>query len=319
MGIDRYREGMNLQQLRYLVAVADTGSVSGAARLEQVSQPVVSRALRALASDCGVQLFAKDGRGLVLTEDGAAVVVAARRALQAIEDVRRTAHLLAARTDLTVVATPNNSALLSPIVADFLKVRPAVPLRLLRAADMREVAAMVASGEAQLGFGDLPTPSAADEVLRSTPIWQAQVVLVSPPGLRLPARVPRTRLSELPLVLPPSGTARRADIEGMVSEARGRLPQAALSTDERSAWISSAQRGIASFLTYEAVGVELEGVKLRPLRPPLHSVVGFLHTDRPPDSAQALIRLAQQCQPPAGCLPTEGLLPAAASTTSTWD
>ena len=50
---------MNLQQLRYLVAAADAGSLSGAARASLVTQPVVSRALHDLERDYGVVLFDK--------------------------------------------------------------------------------------------------------------------------------------------------------------------------------------------------------------------------------------------------------------------
>jgi DNA-binding transcriptional LysR family regulator len=238
----------------------------------------------------------------VLTVAVAVVTYGARRALDAVEDVHRTVRLLSSSGDLVVVATPNNGVLLSPIVAAFLKVRPAVSLRLVRAGDMSEVRAMVEGGEAQLGFGDLVEPLDAAGSPRSTPVWQAHVVVVSPPGTRLPVRVPRSRLSELPLVLPPSGTGRRSDIETMVTESGGRQPSAALATDSRSAWVSSAQRGIASFLTYEAVGVELDGVKLRPLDPPLHALVGFLHVGELYGDAAALVSLAAECVPPPGCI-----------------
>jgi DNA-binding transcriptional LysR family regulator len=297
---------MNLQQLRYLVAAADTGSLSGAARDERVSQPVVSRALHSLERECQIDLFEKDGRRLVLTAAGTAVVAAARRALDAVEDVRRTARSLSNNGDLTIVATPNNSALLSPIVAAFLKASPSVSLRLCRASDMREVRSLVESGDAHLGFGDLVDPLDPEGDLRATPIWLAHVVLISPPAVRLPAAVPRARLAELPLVLPLDGSERRSVLETLVNSAGGGRPKAVLSTDERSAWISSARRGLASFLSYEAVGVELDGVKVRPLDPPVYGPVGFLYRDAKLSPAgQLLLDLAADCAPPAGCTPID--------------
>src|SRR5690349_3632575 len=124
---------MNLQQLRYLIAAADTGSVSGAARENRVSQPVASRALHSLEVGLGVTLFRLDGRRLVPTEAGLAVAAAARLALDAVDNVERTARRLAIERELVVVATPTNSALLSPIVAAYMKRRPAVSLNLRRA------------------------------------------------------------------------------------------------------------------------------------------------------------------------------------------
>ena len=124
---------MNLRQLQYLVAAADAGSVSGAARTLGVSQPVVSRALRNLEREYQVALFRLSGRSLGLTEAGRAVVTSARNALDAIEDVDRTAHRAAVGAALVLVSTPTNTALLSPILTQFVKNRPDTAVRLCRA------------------------------------------------------------------------------------------------------------------------------------------------------------------------------------------
>src|SRR5258708_826797 len=115
---------MNLQQLRYLVAAADTGSVSGAARVERVSQPVVSRALHNLEREYHAVLLRRTGRCLTLTDAGRAVVAAARDALAAMEEVERTARQAALGSELVVVTTPTNGMLLSPIVTSFISHRP---------------------------------------------------------------------------------------------------------------------------------------------------------------------------------------------------
>lgn len=61
---------MNLNQLEHFVAVAETGSVRLAAELLHVSQPAISRSLRALEGALGVQLLVRDVRGSTLTEFG---------------------------------------------------------------------------------------------------------------------------------------------------------------------------------------------------------------------------------------------------------
>ena len=61
---------MNLQQLRYVVATADAGSMTAAARAVPVAQPALSRAVRALEAELGVELFATRGRSVELTESG---------------------------------------------------------------------------------------------------------------------------------------------------------------------------------------------------------------------------------------------------------
>jgi LysR family cyn operon transcriptional activator len=306
-GMAVYLVDMNLQQLRYLVASADTGSVSGAARVLGVSQPVASRALHALERDLGVELFSPDGRRLALTEAGAAVAEAARRALEAIDEVARTAQRMALGPELVVVATPTNSVLLGPIVAAYMRHRPAVALHLRRGGDMSQVVDMVLSGEADLGFGELVHRPDSGPV-ESEALWTCEVVIVSPAGTNFPPVVPVKELGGIKLVLPPDGTERRRMINDLVADAGGRQPSAALATDERSAWTASAQRGLASFLSYKAVAVEYEGVELRALAPPIRVPVGFI---RPAGGTSAealdLMDLARECELPTGCaaaLPT---------------
>src|SRR3954464_12165637 len=146
---------MNLQQLRYLVAAADTGSFSGAARREYVSQPVLSRALRGLERELGVEVFRREGRRVVVTDGGAAVVAAARRVLDAIDDLHVTAAGEAERRDLVVTATPTNSSLFAPILSAFIDRHPHVRMRLSRAPDTAAVCATVTDRTADLGFCDV--------------------------------------------------------------------------------------------------------------------------------------------------------------------
>jgi DNA-binding transcriptional LysR family regulator len=292
---------MNLQQLRYLVAAADTGSVSGAARMNGVSQPVASRALHSLETRLGVTLFRLDGRRLVPTEAGLAVAASARLALDAVDNVARTARRVGADRDLVVVATPTNSALLSPIVAAYMRRDPTVSLHLRRAADMHELVALVAAGDADLGFGELADGHASD-LVHFHPVWTCDVVLVSPPTANLPAVIPVARLAELQLVLPPDGSERRQMINDLVADAGGERPIATLATDERSAWISSAQRGLGSFLSYEAVATDLDGIKLHRFDPPIRVPVGFVHhLDGPTAEGRTLIEQAHDCEQPPGC------------------
>jgi DNA-binding transcriptional LysR family regulator len=289
---------MNPQQLRYLVAAADTGSLSGAARSNHVSQPAVSRALHDLEREFDLQLFRRDGRRLVLTDTGALVANAAREALGAFENVERLARRAATR-ELRLVATPTNSVLLGPISAHFLKQHPHVALRLLRANDMQDVAKAVAGGDADLGFGDID--GFDDPRCRCEPLWTVEVVLVSPSGLDLPQTIPVADLADQALVLPTGQSQRRKMIDDLVSEAAGRLPQQTLATDERSAWSSSARFGIASFISYRTVAAELDDVELRALDPSLDTTVGFVIGRDLSRDAAAFIAMARADPAPPGC------------------
>lgn len=62
---------MELSQLRYFLAVAESGSLSKAASTVGVGQPALSRQIRNLEAELGVQLFYRHGRGIRVTEAGA--------------------------------------------------------------------------------------------------------------------------------------------------------------------------------------------------------------------------------------------------------
>jgi len=277
--------------------------VSGAARRERVSQPVVSRSLHNLEREYHVVLLRRDGRRLTLTDAGRAVVAAARDALSAVDEVERAARQAALGSELVVVTTPTNGMLLSPIVTSFIAHRPHTALRLRRAGDMEEVLRMVAAGEAELGFGDIAHGS-DNPSLETEAIWQATVVVVSPIGTDLPPIVPWSALATSRLVLPPGGSERRKLIDDAITADGGARPSAVLATDERSAWIASAQQGIGSFFCYESVAAELHGVECRPFDPPVRTPVGFIHhSETLTTEGREFLRLATQCAVPVGCSP----------------
>lgn len=73
---------VSLRALRYFVAAAETGSVTGGARRVRVSQPSISAAIAQLEADLKVQLFVRHhARGLSLTLAGERLLVQARSLL----------------------------------------------------------------------------------------------------------------------------------------------------------------------------------------------------------------------------------------------
>lgn len=79
---------MDIKQLRALLAIAETGSVSRAAEILHIVQPAVSRQLRLLEEDLGAALFARGRRGMELTESGQLLVEHARRALRELDQAK---------------------------------------------------------------------------------------------------------------------------------------------------------------------------------------------------------------------------------------
>ncbi|WP_027058217.1 LysR family transcriptional regulator [Mesorhizobium loti] len=79
---------LTLTQLRYLVAVARHGSVTGAARILNISQPSISVAIDAIEKDFGQKLFVRQrGSGVSLTSFGRVVVAKAKQVLAETDEL----------------------------------------------------------------------------------------------------------------------------------------------------------------------------------------------------------------------------------------
>jgi LysR family transcriptional regulator, hydrogen peroxide-inducible genes activator len=106
---------MELQQLRYFCAIADTGSFSRAAQKTHVSQPSLSQQIRKLEDELGTRLFDRLGRTVELTELGRAFLPRARAVLRDLE---------AARTDVmerkTSISGPISVGVIPTIAPYFL-------------------------------------------------------------------------------------------------------------------------------------------------------------------------------------------------------
>ncbi|MBX3405961.1 MAG: LysR family transcriptional regulator [Phycisphaeraceae bacterium] len=77
---------MELHQLRYFVAAAETLSVTRAAARCRVSQPALSQQIARLEASLGARVFDRLGRGIALTDAGRALLPRARRILAEVRD-----------------------------------------------------------------------------------------------------------------------------------------------------------------------------------------------------------------------------------------
>ncbi len=73
---------MTLQQLKYVIEIADCGTLSKASERTYISQPSLSQALKELESEIGMQLFTRNNRGLVITVEGNEFLAYARQVVE---------------------------------------------------------------------------------------------------------------------------------------------------------------------------------------------------------------------------------------------
>ena len=156
---------MNLQQLRYLVAIVDHGlNISEAAEVLFTSQPGISKQIRQLEDELGVAIFVRRGKRFTgLTEPGRLVVERARKLVIEAAELKRVGDEHRARDEgsLTIATTHTQARyVLPPSIKQFTERFPKVKL-LLHQGNPVQVAEYVAKGEADLGI--------ATEALESVP------------------------------------------------------------------------------------------------------------------------------------------------------
>jgi len=178
----------SLRALECLVAVADSGSITQAARLLHSSQPAVSHQLAMLERETRTILLRRDSRGVTLTPAGRAAIADARRAVTAAAAAVRSARAtgeaaggvlrLACAQSLTV-------SVLAPVIRQWHRRYPevAITLREATATDQVDVAVVPA-----------PVPNR----FTTTVVADEEIVLTAPTGHRLVRR----------------STVRIADLEG---------------------------------------------------------------------------------------------------------
>lgn len=187
---------LSLRALRYLVAVAEAGSVTGAARRLHVSQPAVSEALAALEAELGVALLLRrHARGVTLTPAGARVVAEARSLLRHAEDFLHAAASLgeAAAGEVAMgcflTVAPRY---LPPLLGRLPQELPGLSVR-VEEGDHDEVTAALEAGRTEIALTyDFGLP----EGLVVTPVAQLAPVVVLPARHRL-ARLSRVALRDL--------------------------------------------------------------------------------------------------------------------------
>ena len=151
---------MNLKDLKYLVALADTGHFGRAAARSFVSQPTLSAQLKKLEEYLGVKLVERQPRNVQLTEVGKQVVVRARRMLDDGEEIvalaRSNSDPLAGKVRLALI--PTIGPYLLPRVMP--KIRKSLPQLGLMLYEYQTEALMkrLHDGEIDLGIIALPTP-----------------------------------------------------------------------------------------------------------------------------------------------------------------
>lgn len=124
------------------LAVAETGSLSAAARVLGTSQPTLGRQIKSIEMQLGAELFYRQARGFALTETGAALVTPAQAMRDAVRQIALTAAGQQEQLEGTVRITASvaTSAIhLPPIIAHIRNLEPAIAIELVPSDDTRNL------------------------------------------------------------------------------------------------------------------------------------------------------------------------------------
>ncbi len=174
---------MNLQQLRYMREIARQGlKISDAADALYTSQPGVSKQIKLLEEELGIEIFVRNGKRITaITEPGKTILNIAQRILHDTDNMKQVSEEFRAQDSGTLtIATTHTQAryALPPVVKQFISRYPKVRLN-LNQGNPTQIAQQVLAGEADIGIA---TESLAlyDELV-TLPCYEWHHCIITPP------------------------------------------------------------------------------------------------------------------------------------------
>jgi LysR family hydrogen peroxide-inducible transcriptional activator len=170
----------SLKQLRYFVALAETGGFGRAAEIVHVTQPALSQQIKELETILGVELVERLPRGVRLTRAGREVLERSRRIMAEVADLERAARMtrgLSGRLRLGVI--PTVAPYLLPLALTRLRARDLTLDIRVREAQTEALLADLEAGRIDAMVAALPV---AEPNLAVTPLITDRFVLAGTPG-----------------------------------------------------------------------------------------------------------------------------------------
>ena len=193
---------VELRHLRYFITLAEELHFTRAAERLHIEQPPLSRAIKELEHDLGVDLFVRNRRGTVLTEAGATFLQGVRRVFAALKQAQENAQAVAAGLSGSLRIAVSDGAIdprLSALLARCREEEPEIEIRLSEV-PLAEQLRGLRSGDFSIGFAH--TAEVGDDIL-TEPLWHDSLVVAVPARHPLLSHkaVPLHQLASYPLVL----------------------------------------------------------------------------------------------------------------------
>ena len=238
---------MNVQQLRYVAEVARQGlNVSDAAAALFTSQPGVSKQIRLMEEELGVDIFVRHGKRLTgITEPGRKVLAIAERMLRDMDNLRQVGQEFsnedAGRLTIATTHTQARYAL-PPVVQRFIEQYPGVRL-FLHQGNPTQVCEAVISGDADIAIATEAIDTFEDLVMLPCTQWNRCVI--APPGHPILEQKPLTleAIAKYPIITYDYAFTGRGKIN-KAFESRGLTPNVVLTAIDSDIIKTYVQMGL---------------------------------------------------------------------------
>ncbi|WP_438867017.1 LysR family transcriptional regulator [Pseudomonas sp. L1(2025)] len=260
---------MDLANLNAFIAIAETGSFSGAGERLHLTQPAISKRIAGLEQQLKVRLFDRLGREVGLTEAGRALLPRAYQILNVLDDTRRAlTNLTGEVSGRLILATSHHIGLhrLPPILRTFTRQYPNVAL------DIQFLDSEVAYEEILHGRAEVAVITLAPDphnLVRAMPVWDDPLDFVVAPEHSLNGNgiVNLADIAKHPAVFP-GGNTFTHHIVSRLFEAQGLTPNIAMSTNYLETIKMMVSIGLAwsvlprTMLDDQVASIALPGIQL---------------------------------------------------------
>lgn len=272
---------MDIRELRYFANVARLGSFNRAAAKLNVAQPALSRQLKKLEDELGVQLLIRNGRGVELTQAGSILLAQAESLIFQLDE---TARLVRSQKEtfkgqIVLGLPPTSGLLIAPQLLESFRTQWPYASLILREGISSSLEEWLVDRRLDLAVLHNPLPLDGIDI---EPLLHERMVLVHAPDSDIAVRWGSTvrikDLSSIPLILPSLPHSNRRLVERAVTQHGGHL-NITMEVDSVALTRSLVKQGFGqTIMTYGGVALEVERGDLGALpidRPPLMSTVGI--------------------------------------------
>jgi len=208
---------MNFQQLRYVRETVRQGlNLTEAARSLHTSQPGVSKQIRELENELGVEIFVRHGRRITaLTEPGRAVVEVIEQLLREAENLKQVGREFRDQSagTLTIATTHTQARYSLPkVIGAFMRRYPKVHLT-LKQGSPPQLAEMVVSGEADIAIATEALDQHPKLLALAAYQWQHCIVVPQKHSLLKERRITLEMLNQFPIITYDPAFAGRSHID----------------------------------------------------------------------------------------------------------